>query len=158
MNTERPPLHHGFPRSRCQQIISSTVCCTCIAVTKWCRWCAGELSRHLLLPRSAGAGAAMPSLEELGTKPLTASFGRGALGQAWEGGVTSSLWIGSCHFPVALAGREACWSLLCQTSGTCAFPGCPVPLLPGMGSLPVPSPLSCLLLNNRTEKGAIFLH
>lgn len=117
-------------RSHCQQIITSTACCTCIPVTKWCHWYTGELSRHTSLPCSVWHwGAAMPSLEEHGDKGFNSQFWPGC---TWSSlrrrcGATPSLLMGSCHFPVVLATWEACLSLLCQTSGGCAFPGCPCP-------------------------------
>lgn len=52
MNMEKSPMMDS-QRSHCQQIISSTVCCTCIPVTKWCHWYTGEPSRRVRLPDSA---------------------------------------------------------------------------------------------------------
>lgn len=149
-------------RSHCQQIISSTVCCTCIPVTKWCHWYTGELSRCVRLPGSAWRRCcrAQPggTQGQSVSQPILARVHLVKLERVvWA---TPSLLIGSCHFLMAFASPEACWSLLCRTSGGCAFLGCPRPQQPGVGSLPVPSPPAHLLLiaslNNRGNMSSLI--
>lgn len=116
-------------RSHCQQIITFSVCCTCIPVTKWCHWYTGEL--HL----SAAARPGGP-----GDKALLWSSWR----RCWS--ETPPLLRASClswwDYPL----WEAPWSLLCHARGGCAFSSCAHPPGTWHGELSMPAPLTCLLL------------
>lgn len=113
-------------RSHCQQIMSSSVCCTCIPVTKWCHWCTGELSRGVRVTL-----ALLPSLGDTGTKPWTACFD-----QAREAGRVRPL---LCWGPFAFPGGVTHWEAPGPLQGAVVpFPAVPIPQEPGMGSFPCP--------------------
>lgn len=132
-------------RNHCQQIISSTVCCTCIPVTKWCHW---YTQKSCLSACACPIQHGVSGLEEHRDRTFNSQFWPGCTWSSLRGwcGVTPSLLICSCHFPVALASREASWSLLWQRVVVVPSLAVPVPQQPGTGSIPVPSLLTRLLL------------